>query len=171
MSQRALLEIAQYCVCGGRYFTPCSTIAKGRNSTINQNTPRSRKSGPSVSTCKSIHNQRGRFQFLSSYDKSPWYEVTLEEFEKYALDRLRILAEIESSFARNRSWEELKTVTMRQLKDYLPLNSNSALTVDTRTERRNDHLGHFVLRLAFCRSCVMFLISTSRVVINFKGRI
>jgi hypothetical protein len=110
---------------------------------------------------------RGRFQFLSSYDKSPWYEVTLEEFEKHALDRLRILAEIESSFARNRSWEELKTVTTRQLKEYTPLNSNSASTMDTQTERRNDHLGHFVLRLAFCRSCVTFPSLSSRMVTDF----
>ncbi|OAX43588.1 DNA primase, large subunit [Rhizopogon vinicolor AM-OR11-026] len=102
---------------------------------------------------KSEHSIEKEWPFrLNFYDKSPWYEVTLEEFEKHALDRLRILAEIESSFARNRSWEELKTVTTRQFKDYLPLNSNSASTVDTQTERRNDHLGHFVLRLAFCRS-------------------
>ncbi|KAG1891281.1 DNA primase, large subunit [Suillus subluteus] len=75
-------------------------------------------------------------QSILSYDKSPWYEVSLEDFERYALDRLRVLAEIESSFARNRSWEELK----------MPR------PVDTQTERRNDHLSHFVLRLAFCRS-------------------
>jgi DNA primase large subunit len=105
-------------------------------------------------------------QSILSYDKSPWYEVSLEDFERHALDRLRVLAEIESSFARNRSWEELKSVTTRQCKDHLPLNSSSASTVDTQTERRNDHLGHFVLRLAFCRSCVTFSSSTSHLVTN-----
>ncbi|KAF9246220.1 DNA primase large subunit [Melanogaster broomeanus] len=90
---------------------------------------------------------------LNFYDKPPLYEVTLEEFETCALDRLRILAEIESSFARNRSWDELKNVTEAQLKKYLPLSSNSAAaTVDVELQRRRDHLGHFVLRLAFCRS-------------------
>jgi DNA primase large subunit len=89
---------------------------------------------------------------LFSYDKPPLYEVTLEEFETSALDRLRILAEIESSFARNRSWDELKNVTQTQCNKYLPLSSNTATLVDTEGQRRNDHLGHFVLRLAFCRS-------------------
>jgi DNA primase large subunit len=39
-----------------------------------------------------------------------------------------------------------------QCRKYLPLNSNTASFVDKETERRRDHLGHFVLRLAFCRS-------------------
>ncbi|KAF8844572.1 DNA primase, large subunit [Paxillus ammoniavirescens] len=89
---------------------------------------------------------------LNFYDKPPLYEVTLEEFETSALDRLRILAEIESSFARNRSWDELKNVTQTQCNKYLPLSSNTATLVDTEAQRRSDHLGHFVLRLAFCRS-------------------
>lgn len=80
------------------------------------------------------------------------YDVTVEEFEICALDRLRILAEIESSRARQRSWEELKAVTITQCMKYLPLNATSATSVDRDSERRKDHLGHFVLRLAFCRS-------------------
>ncbi|KAG6813433.1 hypothetical protein H0H92_011130 [Tricholoma furcatifolium] len=89
---------------------------------------------------------------LNFYDKPPLYEVTVEEFEKCALDRLRILAEIESSAARNRTWEELKTVTNAQCLKYLPLHASSARTVDRDSERKKDHLGHHVLRLAFCRS-------------------
>lgn len=80
------------------------------------------------------------------------YDVTVEEFEICALDRLRILAEIESSRARQRSWEELKAVTITQCTKYLPLNATSATSVDRDSERKKDHLGHFVLRLAFCRS-------------------
>ncbi|GAW08411.1 dna primase large subunit [Lentinula edodes] len=41
---------------------------------------------------------------------------------------------------------------MTQCGKYLPLNSNSALGIDVLEERRKDQLGHFVLRLAFCRS-------------------
>ncbi|KAK7466967.1 DNA primase subunit pri2 [Stygiomarasmius scandens] len=89
---------------------------------------------------------------LNFYDKPPLYDVTIEEFESCALDRLRILAEIESSAARNRTWEETKNVTKTQCLKYLPLNSNSARSVDLNAERKRDHLGHFVLRLAFCRS-------------------
>ena len=87
-----------------------------------------------------------------SYDKPPLYDVSIEEFETSALNRLRILAEIESSAARNRTWEETKTVTTTQCEKYLPLKSSSALGVDRESQRRADHLGHFVLRLAFCRS-------------------
>ncbi|KAJ6630728.1 eukaryotic and archaeal DNA primase, large subunit-domain-containing protein [Mycena sp. CBHHK59/15] len=89
---------------------------------------------------------------LNFYDKPPLYDVAIEEFETSALDRLRILAEIESSAARNRSWEETKTVTSAQCDKYLPLKSSTALGVDRDSQRRIDHLGHFVLRLAFCRS-------------------
>ena len=69
-----------------------------------------------------------------------------------ALDRLRILAEIESSAARNRSWEETKTVVNALVDKYLPLAASTAITTDRQSERRKDHLSHFVLRLAFCRS-------------------
>lgn len=76
----------------------------------------------------------------------------MEEFEICALDRLRILAEIESSFARNRPWDELKDFILNQCKEHLPLDSGTAITKDLDSQRRKDHIGHFVLRLAFCRS-------------------
>ncbi|PFH50650.1 hypothetical protein AMATHDRAFT_80700 [Amanita thiersii Skay4041] len=92
---------------------------------------------------------------LNFYDHPPTYDVTLEEFEISALDRLRILAEIESSAARNRTWEELKEFVQQMCRRYLPLSYNSAKEDekhDRSAERKKDHLGHFVLRLAFCRS-------------------
>ena len=99
-----------------------------------------------------------------SYEESPLFDVTIEEFETCALDRLRILAEIESSSARNRTWAELAKVTDDQCRKYLPLDSTPKPTLEKRNlnpellmldeERRRDHLSHFVLRLAFCRSCV-----------------
>jgi DNA primase large subunit len=78
--------------------------------------------------------------------------VTLEQFESYALNRLRVLAEIESSFVRNRTQEDLRQIIITQQKKYLPLNSNTAVTIDHDEERKRDHVSHFVLRLAFCRS-------------------
>ncbi|EIW85012.1 DNA primase, large subunit [Coniophora puteana RWD-64-598 SS2] len=90
---------------------------------------------------------------LSFYDRPPLYDVTIEDFETFALDRLRILAEIEASYARNRSWDELRTVTEAQCKKYdLWLSSNTARSQFIDLERKKDHLSHFVLRLAFCRS-------------------
>ncbi|GBE81991.1 DNA primase large subunit [Sparassis latifolia] len=89
---------------------------------------------------------------LNFYDRPPLGDITIEEFETCALDRLRILAEIESSFVRNRPYAELTTVTLEQCKKYLPLNSSTAISVDRDAERKKDHVGHFVLRLAFSRS-------------------
>lgn len=89
---------------------------------------------------------------LSFYDKPPLFDVTLEEFEICALDRLRILAEIEASAARNRSWEETKAVTDTQCRKYMHLDSNTIAASTRDAQRRRDHLGHFVLRLAFCRT-------------------
>lgn len=78
--------------------------------------------------------------------------MTIEEFELFAIDRLRVLGEIESSWARNQQPEELKRAVGGQCGKYVPLNHNTATTVDLDEQRRKDHIGHFVLRLAFCRS-------------------
>ena len=82
-------------------------------------------------------------------------DITLDEFELYAIDRLRILSEIESCLVRNRGNEDLKSVVNAQCAKYLPLNSNTARYADKEAERKKDHIGHFVLRLAFCQSWVM----------------
>jgi DNA primase large subunit len=63
-----------------------------------------------------------------------------------------VLAEIESCNVRNRTFEDTKQVALAQFKKHLPLSSTSALAVDRDLERKKDHVSHFVLRLAFCRS-------------------
>ena len=78
--------------------------------------------------------------------------MTIEEFELLAIDQLRVLGAIESSWARNRPWDDLKKVVDDQCKKYVPLQSNTAVKAELDEERRKDHFGHFVLRLAFCRS-------------------
>lgn len=91
---------------------------------------------------------------LNFYERPPLFEVTVEDLEECAIDRLRILAEIESSYARNRTWDELKGVTGKLCRKYLYLNSNKTAIghINSQEQRKRDHLGHFVLRLAFCRS-------------------
>lgn len=110
---------------------------------------------------------------LNFYERPPVEEITLEEFETWAIDRLRgeptfstrcksqaqadgglraVLADIESAQARNKPQEELKALVNARLKTYLPLSSDSTKGVDLDAERRKDHYSHFVLRLAFCRS-------------------
>ncbi|KAL2434949.1 putative DNA primase large subunit [Exophiala dermatitidis] len=94
---------------------------------------------------------------LSFYDVPPTQEISLEEFEIWAIDRLRILAEIETCSFRNKSPQETATHLEPLLKKYLPLSSNSSAAggvVDDRLrkERRKDHYSHFILRLAFCKT-------------------
>ncbi|KAH9856994.1 DNA primase large subunit [Lenzites betulinus] len=91
---------------------------------------------------------------LNFYDKPPIDDITIEEFETCALNRLRVLAEIEASYARNRTFEELKTVMKVICDKYLQLHVSGRDGDDyvLDEQRRKDHIGHFVLRLAFCRS-------------------
>ncbi|RPD66256.1 DNA primase large subunit [Lentinus tigrinus ALCF2SS1-7] len=90
---------------------------------------------------------------LNFYDKPPLEDITIEDFETTALDRLRVLAEIESCFARNRAFKEMQTVILDNVcNKYLELNRTSNTLKPLDEERRKDHIGHFVLRLAFCRS-------------------
>lgn len=88
------------------------------------------------------------------YDRPPTEDITLEEFETCAIDRLYVLTEIESCHARNRPFEELKKITKLQCDKHVPLDHNSAITKDRDSQRKKDITGHFVLRLAFCRSYV-----------------
>lgn len=98
-----------------------------------------------------------RYPFrLNFYREPPVHEVTIEQFEIWAMDRLRVLAEIESSQARNRSYVEMKDMVNAQCKRFLPLNATTASGgsggSDLDAERMKDHVSHFVLRLAFCRT-------------------
>jgi len=53
---------------------------------------------------------------------------------------------------RNRTQEDLRQIIITQQRKHLSLNSNTAVNIDRDEERKKDHVSHFVLRLAFCRS-------------------
>lgn len=109
-----------------------------------------------------LHGSQYPFR-LNMYTEPPVQDITVEEFEGWALDRLRLLADIETGFARNQAWPELKATIEKRASEYLPLRSNavavsgassSAATRERelQLERRKDHVSHFVLQLAFSRS-------------------
>ncbi|WPK27522.1 hypothetical protein PUMCH_004913 [Australozyma saopauloensis] len=91
---------------------------------------------------------------LSFYETPPLEEITLEEFELWAIDRLKILIEIESCLARSKSLKEIELVVKPLLLKYLPLSPTTSLGLDAKAiaERRKDYYSHYILRLVFCRT-------------------
>jgi DNA primase large subunit len=110
---------------------------------------------------------------LNLYLDPPLVEVSIDEFETFALDRLqggllayqvsecvqlttlKVLKALESAALRNKSDELLMSTFAAEQKEYLPLSSTSKTrhgsVVDVDEERRKDHISHFILRLAYCR--------------------
>ncbi|KAL2211861.1 DNA primase large subunit [Sarocladium strictum] len=86
---------------------------------------------------------------LNFYSDAPTADITLEQFEQWAIDRLRVLGELEACSFRNRSPAET-AIHMKPLLDkYLPLDSNSSASSSLFSQRQKDHYSHFILRLAF----------------------
>ncbi|KAF2709832.1 DNA primase large subunit [Pleomassaria siparia CBS 279.74] len=86
---------------------------------------------------------------LNYYDVPPTAEITLEEFETWAINRLKVLSELEACSFRNRSQDETAEYMTNILAKHLPLRSNSSRGQNLQEERKKDHYSHFILRLAF----------------------
>ncbi|BFZ58191.1 DNA primase subunit pri2 [Savitreella phatthalungensis] len=102
-----------------------------------------------------VHRDTDYPHRLSFYSRPPLSEITIEEFQTWALDRLIVLGELEAALYRNKSQSELTTLVRALANKYLPLNPETSLgnkSLQLDAERRKDHYSHFILRLAFCRS-------------------
>ncbi|KAK7749598.1 DNA primase subunit pri2 [Cytospora paraplurivora] len=86
---------------------------------------------------------------LNFYAVPPTADITLEQFEQWAIDRLRILAELEACSFRNKSPDETAAHMKPLLEKYLPLDFNSSKSSQLPAQRQKDHYSHFILRLAF----------------------
>ncbi|KAH8888800.1 DNA primase, large subunit [Thozetella sp. PMI_491] len=86
---------------------------------------------------------------LNFYAAPPTADITLEQFEQWAIDRLRVLAELEACTFRNKSPAETATHMKPLLDKYLPLEANSSPSTQRFAQRQKDHYSHFILRLAF----------------------
>lgn len=76
----------------------------------------------------------------------------MEEFELFAVDRLRVLKCIETAKIRfPKRGEEFNRSLRNTLKENLNL-STSGTPDEAYDERRKDHISHFILRLAYCKS-------------------
>ncbi|KAI5294078.1 hypothetical protein KEM52_004725 [Ascosphaera acerosa] len=109
---------------------------------------------------------------LNFYNVPPTEEITLEEFEQWAIDRLNgakrassatsvlalsLLAELEACSYRNKSHAETVAHITPIIEKKLKLSANSSAPSSTppaqdarlRSERQKDHYSHYILRLAF----------------------
>lgn len=86
---------------------------------------------------------------LNIYAEPPTADITLEQFEQWAIDRLRVLAELDACSFRNRTPQETADHMKPILEKYLPLDTNSSQSTQLAAQRMKDHYSHFILRLAF----------------------
>ncbi|KAG0206850.1 hypothetical protein BGX28_001785 [Mortierella sp. GBA30] len=86
---------------------------------------------------------------LNFYKDPPPLEISIEEFEQFALDRMQ-------AQMRNLSPEQLDRTMGEAIKKYMPMTANGkGSNISHRQlmdERRKDHVSHFILRLAYSRS-------------------
>jgi len=86
---------------------------------------------------------------LNFYSNPPTADIKLEQFEQWAIDRLRVLAELEACSFRNKSPAETALHMKPILEKYLPLDTNTSSSTQLFAQRQKDHYSHFILRLAF----------------------
>uniref|UniRef100_A0A6B2L438 DNA primase large subunit C-terminal domain-containing protein n=1 Tax=Arcella intermedia TaxID=1963864 RepID=A0A6B2L438_9EUKA len=76
-------------------------------------------------------------------------DVPLEIFESWAIDRLKVLREIESSKIRQK--EEYERRLDEFIKKYLPLDTHTSDPYKNEEDIKKDVISHWILRLAYCR--------------------
>ncbi|KAH6641380.1 eukaryotic and archaeal DNA primase, large subunit-domain-containing protein [Chaetomium tenue] len=86
---------------------------------------------------------------LNFYATPPTADITLEQFEQWAINRLRVLAELEACSFRNKTLAETALHMKPLLEKYLPLDASSSNSSVLHLQRQQDHYSHFILRLAF----------------------
>ncbi|WIA15273.1 hypothetical protein OEZ85_001944 [Tetradesmus obliquus] len=100
---------------------------------------------PVVGGTPTSQASKGPYLELSMYKEVPTGEISLEEFEEYALDRLRVLKAIEEAKLRSKSEDTIQADVETLLKKHMQGSSRQQTY-------RKDVLSHHILRLAYCRT-------------------
>lgn len=92
---------------------------------------------------------------LQFYQQPPTENISLTEFETFAIERLKLLKTIENigvSYLKNS--QEYSTKLENELRKLKFLDSASKDEINDKAydARRKDHISHFILRLAYCQS-------------------
>ena len=82
---------------------------------------------------------------VSMYQVAPDADVSLEDFEQYALDRLHVLIAIEENRSRGKRAEDVESAVIDLWKKHMR-------TVQSDGQQQKDLISHFVLRLVHCRT-------------------
>ncbi|XP_062578501.1 DNA primase large subunit-like [Saccostrea cucullata] len=90
---------------------------------------------------------------LQFYKLPPTETISLQEFEEFAIERLKVLKAIENAGIRYmRGSDEYNALVEKEIKKTkLHRITRTDFSVDD-NEYRMDHISHFILRLAYCRS-------------------
>ncbi|KAM7173831.1 DNA primase large subunit isoform 2-T3 [Macrochelys suwanniensis] len=88
---------------------------------------------------------------LQFYLQPPTENISLAEFENFAIDRLKLLKVVENlGVSYVKGSDEYKSRLQREIRKLkFPY---KALVEDDYDARRKDHISHFILRLAYCQS-------------------
>ncbi|KAJ8876242.1 hypothetical protein PR048_024152 [Dryococelus australis] len=98
---------------------------------------------------------------LQLYSVPPTCNISLAEFESFALDRLKVLRVIEQVSIKEqvKNFEDKKNAVLAELKKSglksfakLIMGSGTGCSDAELQARKQDHISHFILRLAYCRS-------------------
>lgn len=90
---------------------------------------------------------------VTFYPSPPMSTLTLEQFETYAIDRLKLLIEMTNLQGQGLSYDEVSKMMKDRLKILMPLHALGTQDVSIiQSEREKDYISHFILRLAFCKS-------------------
>ncbi|CAG8748920.1 8688_t:CDS:10 [Cetraspora pellucida] len=108
----------------------------------------------SVSETGEVKNHEHKYPYrLNFYNTPPIEEISTEEFETFALDRLQVLKAIEGAVLRSKTERQIADHIRDVSNQYLPLHSTEGgKGYPLEQERRKDHISHFILRLAYCRT-------------------
>ncbi|TMW60894.1 hypothetical protein Poli38472_000936 [Pythium oligandrum] len=109
-----------------------------------------------------VGNRRGEIQeqrslsavTLSMYNEPPLVEVSLEEFEEYAIDRLHVLKAVENYRLRSTTAAKDKESRLdKVINKHMPLRAGGpSLSRRAENDSVKDVLSHFFLRMAFCQT-------------------
>ncbi|KAJ1561966.1 hypothetical protein HK096_002657, partial [Nowakowskiella sp. JEL0078] len=109
-----------------------------------------------------VHSRNVKYPYrLNFYHSPPDGEITLDDFELMALDRLRVLKATEEALIRRKTEVEVYKHILQATKKYLPIDKEVVVgeNIDSparrrllQEQRRKDHISHFILRQAFCKT-------------------